>query len=92
MADNTEIESYKTEKEVLITWMKVIQREDPDIIIGYNIFGFDYLFMYERAVECNCIKQFLQLSRNKKEVCLSKSGIGKKSRSRRIRKEYIIYC
>jgi DNA polymerase elongation subunit (family B) len=66
------IESYKTEKEVLLAWTKIIQKEDPDIIIGYNIFGFDYQFMYLRAKELNCERAFLQLSRNKHEVCLNK--------------------
>ena len=67
--ENTVIESYKTEKEVLIAWQKMIQREDPDIIIGYNIFGFDYPFMFHRAEENNCVEEFLQLSRNKNEIC-----------------------
>lgn len=67
--ENTFIETYKTEKEVLIAWQKMIQREDPDIIIGYNIFGFDYPFMFHRAEENNCVEEFLQLSRNKHEIC-----------------------
>jgi len=66
---NVEVESYKTEKEVLTAWTKLIQRENPDIIIGYNIFGFDYTFMYERAKETNCAIEFLKLSRNRDEVC-----------------------
>jgi DNA polymerase elongation subunit (family B) len=69
---NTVIESYKTEKEVLLAWTKLIQREDPDIIIGYNIFGFDYQFMFLRAKELGCERAFLQLSRNKNEVCLKR--------------------
>tara|TARA_B100001093_G_scaffold519746_1_gene610221 strand:- start:5468 stop:9424 length:3957 start_codon:yes stop_codon:yes gene_type:complete len=59
-----EIESYNTEKEVLLAWTKMIQREDPDIIIGYNIFGFDYKFMIERTDELGCRENFLKLSRN----------------------------
>ena len=66
------IESYATEKEVLLAWTKLIQREDPDIIIGYNIFGFDYQFMFLRAKELGCERPFLQLSRNKNEVCLKR--------------------
>ena len=46
-----------------------MQREDPDIIIGYNIFGFDYEFMFRRAVECDCAEEFLVLSRIKDKVC-----------------------
>jgi hypothetical protein len=66
------IESYATEKEVLLAWTDLIQRENPDIIIGYNIFGFDYQFMFLRAKELGCEHAFLKLSRNKNEVCLKK--------------------
>jgi DNA polymerase elongation subunit (family B) len=66
------IESYATEKEVLLAWTELIQRENPDIIIGYNIFGFDYQFMFLRAKELGCQHAFLKLSRNKNEVCLKK--------------------
>ena len=69
---NSVIESYDTEREVMLAWTELIQREDPDIVIGYNIFGFDYQFMYLRAKELDCVKRFLQLSRNKGEVCLNK--------------------
>jgi DNA polymerase elongation subunit (family B) len=70
--ENSILESYKTEKEVLLAWQKLIQRENPDIIIGYNIFGFDYMFMFKRAEENNCIEDFLRLSRNKNEICATK--------------------
>jgi len=67
-----EIESYATEKEVLLAWTKLIQRENPDIVIGYNIFGFDYQFMFLRAKELGCERAFLNLSRRKNEVCLKR--------------------
>ena len=70
--ENSILESYQTEKEVLLAWQKLIQRENPDIIIGYNIFGFDYMFMFKRAEENNCIEDFLKLSRNKDEICATK--------------------
>jgi len=67
--ENSVVESYNTEEEVLLAWQKLVQRENPDIIIGYNIFGFDYEFMFRRAIENNCVEDFLKLSRNKDEVC-----------------------
>jgi len=70
--DNTIIETYQSEKEVLIAWQKMIQRENPDIVIGYNIFGFDYMFMFKRAEENNCVEEFLKLSRNVDEICGTK--------------------
>ena len=66
------LECYDTEKEVLLAWTKLIQREDPDIVIGYNITGFDFDFMDKRAQELGCRKEFLQLGRNLNKPCLNK--------------------
>ena len=60
---NVEIQPVETETDVLLEWAKLIQRENPDIIIGYNIFGFDYEFMLQRAKENSCEESFLKLSR-----------------------------
>ena len=59
------IECYDNEKDVLLAWTNLIRTEDPDIIIGYNIFGFDYPFMFDRAKENFCLEEFMNLSRNK---------------------------
>ena len=66
---NSEIQVCETEYDMLLEWTRVIQREDPDIIIGYNIFGFDYNFMFHRALENDCGEEFLKLSRNKDQMC-----------------------
>jgi DNA polymerase elongation subunit (family B) len=66
---DVEIESYSTEAEVLVAWTNLIQRENPDIIIGYNIFGFDYEFMFRRAQENLCVPEFLKLSKIINETC-----------------------
>jgi len=71
---NSEIESYATEEEVLTAWTRLMQKENPDIIIGYNIFGFDYQFMFRRAVETGCYEEFLKLSRNRDELCANAGG------------------
>jgi DNA polymerase elongation subunit (family B) len=71
---NTIIESYNSEKEVLLAWKELIQKENPDIIIGYNIFGFDYEFMFRRAEENYCVSEFLKLSRNNDEICANKDN------------------
>jgi DNA polymerase elongation subunit (family B) len=67
--ENVVIETVTTETDLLLKWTEVIQRENPDIIIGYNIFGFDYEFMFRRAQENYCERLFLQLSRKIDEVC-----------------------
>lgn len=68
---NVVIETYDTEREVLLAWKNIVQKESPDIVIGYNIFGFDYEFMFRRAQELGCVEEFLKLSKNKDEVCKS---------------------
>ena len=73
---NSEIETYTTEADVLVAWTRLIQKENPDIIIGYNIFGFDYQFMFRRAVETGCYEEFLKLSRNRDELCANAGGGG----------------
>lgn len=66
---NAHIDSYMTEREVLLAWTEIIQKENPDIIIGYNTCGFDFTFMFQRALETGCASDFLKLSRNVDEVC-----------------------
>jgi DNA polymerase elongation subunit (family B) len=69
VVSNSKIETYETEREVLLAWAKLVQKENPDIIIGYNIFSFDYEFMFRRAQELFCVEDFLKLSRNNDEIC-----------------------
>lgn len=46
-----EVQSYNSENDVLIAWKSLIQRLDPDILMGYNIFGFDIPYVWDRAEE-----------------------------------------
>lgn len=69
---NSVIETYKNEKEAMLAWTRLIRREDPDIVTGYNIFGFDYPFMYARTKELGISPEFLKLSRNTNEICWKK--------------------
>jgi DNA polymerase elongation subunit (family B) len=71
---NSIVETYTTEKDVLLAWQKLVQKENPDIVIGYNIFGFDYEFMFRRAEENSCVEEFMKLSRNKEELCCTKDN------------------
>jgi DNA polymerase elongation subunit (family B) len=68
---NSQIDTYNTEKEVLQAWTRLVQIENPDIIIGYNIFSFDYEFMFRRSQELYCVEDFLKLSRNNDELCVT---------------------
>jgi len=43
------VRSFKTEKQMLLAWAKWMVQEDPDVLVGYNIFGFDEKYLWERA-------------------------------------------
>lgn len=64
--EGADVESYETEEEVLLAWTKLIQRTNPDIMTGYNIFGFDYRYLQARAKLLGIDKKFDMLGRIKK--------------------------
>ena len=50
VANATEpVRAFKTEKKMLQEWAKWMVKENPDILVGYNIFGFDEKYVWERA-------------------------------------------
>jgi DNA polymerase elongation subunit (family B) len=52
ICDNLEgidVVECKDEKELLYKWKDIIVDMDPDFITGYNIFGFDFKYIYDRA-------------------------------------------
>ena len=63
--EGADIVSCNTEADVLTEWAKIVQEEDPDFVIGYNIFGFDYDYMFKRAKECGkkCVTDFVKVSK-----------------------------
>jgi DNA polymerase elongation subunit (family B) len=68
--EGSDICSVRDEKQCILDWTQLIQDENPDIIIGYNIFGFDYQFMFQRAKELDIVDEFCSLSRIQDEVCV----------------------
>lgn len=47
--ENVDLECFESERDLLNAWSVLIMREDPDILVGYNIWGFDLWYMYERS-------------------------------------------
>lgn len=42
---------FPNEKEMIRGWCKWLSERNPDILTGYNVFGFDERYLWERAVE-----------------------------------------
>jgi DNA polymerase elongation subunit (family B) len=64
-----EVSSYKTEKKLLLGFTELIRKIDPDMITGYNIFGFDFYYLRERSVLLGIEDEFSKLSRIKDLEC-----------------------
>lgn len=49
------IHAYPTEEKMIEEWFRWLVLENPDILIGYNIFGFDESYLWKRAEILGCI-------------------------------------
>lgn len=58
--ENIIVINCDTEESLIQTWAKIIRDEDPDIIMGYNTFGFDYSYIQTR---CKILNIDLDISR-----------------------------
>jgi DNA polymerase elongation subunit (family B) len=67
--DGIIVESFSEERDVLLRFTQLITELDPDIITGYNIFGFDFQYLYKRARLLGIEREFSKLSRIKNEPC-----------------------
>ena len=80
--DGVVVESCQTETELLLKWCDLINKLDPDILTGYNIFGFDMSYMYDRSIELNVKNEFCKIGRlldyvsKFEEKTLSSSALG----------------
>ena len=76
------VEACETEEELLLKWRDLIVRMDPDIMTGYNIFGFDMAYLYDRARELGIETQFCKIGKVVDHKCkyeekkLSSSALG----------------
>lgn len=50
VADAT-VKAFGTEKEMILGWARQMKEWNPDILLGYNTFGFDEKYLWERADE-----------------------------------------
>jgi DNA polymerase delta subunit 1 len=49
--EGVHVSCYENEGDMLLSWKGLIQQLDPDILTGYNIFGFDMPYLWDRAQE-----------------------------------------
>jgi len=61
--------SYRTEKDLLLGFVQHIQEMRPHILMGYNVFGFDFPYLMKRAEHYGIEKHISKLGWSEK-VCL----------------------
>lgn len=76
------VESFSSERDLVLAFARLIREQDPDIYNGYNVWGFDHHYLYERARELGVAAKFMMMSRLKdkpayyEEKQLSSSAMG----------------
>ena len=81
--NSTIVESYSSEEELLLGFLKEINNNDCDIITGYNIFFFDERYIYDRCKhilyiedEMSYMSKLINYKCNFKEGKLASSAMG----------------
>ena len=61
--NNNNIHTIKcdTEKELLLEWGEFVERENPDIFVGYNTMKFDWDYIIARADKLGIFKKFTSM-------------------------------
>ena len=67
--EGTDVRCFDSEKDLLMEFTKVIIETDPDVITGYNIFGFDFKYLHDRAVLLGIESKFSIMSRLNNHMC-----------------------
>jgi DNA polymerase delta subunit 1 len=74
--DGVIIERFDSEKDLIQGWVSFIEKTDPDILTGYNIYHFDWNYLYKRAQLLNAEYLLSRLSRFiDKPAILEKSSL-----------------
>ena len=55
--DDIEVHAYPTEAAMIMAWFDWMIERNPDILIGYNVFGFDESYVWARAEELKLVKE-----------------------------------
>jgi DNA polymerase elongation subunit (family B) len=49
--EGAELYTFDDEAAMLVSWVELVRALDPDVVMGFNVFGFDFDYMHKRATE-----------------------------------------
>lgn len=61
--DGAVVECCDGEADLITKWCDLVNNLDPDVLTGYNIFGFDMSYLHERAIELGISDRFCKIGR-----------------------------
>uniref|UniRef100_A0A6C0K559 DNA-directed DNA polymerase n=1 Tax=viral metagenome TaxID=1070528 RepID=A0A6C0K559_9ZZZZ len=61
--DSIVVHTYEDEKGMIVGFFEWLTTINPDILIGYNVFGFDERYVWDRAEDLGCTGALQMLSR-----------------------------
>lgn len=61
--DGIVVHTYEDEKGMIVGFFEWLTAINPDILIGYNVFGFDERYVWDRAEDLGCTGALQMLSR-----------------------------
>jgi len=76
------VEQCETEAELIMKFRDLVVRLDPDVVTGFNIFGFDMSYLNDRVDEVGIATNVMKLGRIREQTCefveknLSSSALG----------------
>lgn len=63
--DGPDVQSFNTERDMLMAFHTYLHDKSIDILTGWNIFGFDLDYIYKRVAKTGCGTDFYKLGRLK---------------------------
>jgi len=73
LGNDIDVLMFETEHDLLLGFTNIVQERQPNIIMGYNIFGFDIPYMIDRAKNLYCIYDFDRLGMDRDAHAREKS-------------------
>jgi DNA polymerase elongation subunit (family B) len=86
---NAETIAFKNETELLLKFREILLEEDPEIITGYNIDGFDTTWLFKRAQELEIYEDFADIGRFRGLISQLKEKQVKSPVGELVKKEYV---
>ncbi|NBX51667.1 hypothetical protein EBT25_17465, partial [bacterium] len=63
------VEQCETEADLMMRFRDLMVKLDPDVVTGFNIFGFDMNYLNDRADELEIQLNFMKIGRIREETC-----------------------